>query len=63
MASCEYGQVAGGTCGSRVDNPADVKSAILAKCTKAVQGHLRSCNIGDASKDSEPKLLLARAGT
>lgn len=63
MASCEYGQIAGGTCGSSVDNPENVKSVVLAKCTKAIQGHLRSCNIRDASLDSELKLLLARAGT
>ena len=63
MASCEYGQISGGTCGFSVDNPAYVKSVILAKCTKAILGHLRSCNIRDASLNSEPKLLLARAGT
>ena len=63
MASCEYGQIVGGTYGSSVDNPENVKSVILAKCTKAIQGHLHSCNILDASLDSEPKLLLARAGT
>ena len=59
MASCQYGQVAGG---SRVDNPANVKSVVLAKCTKAVQGHLRPYNVRDATLVSESKLLLARAG-
>lgn len=62
MASCEFGQIAGGTCGPSVDNPANVNSITLAKCTKAVQGHLRSCNVRDATLDSEQKLLLARAG-
>ena len=38
MASCEYGQIAGGTCGSSVDNPENVKSVILAKCTKPYKG-------------------------
>jgi len=37
MAAYEYGQIAGGTCGSSVDNPANVKSIILAKCTKAIK--------------------------
>ena len=62
MASCEYGQIAGGTCDPSVDNPANVKSVVLAKCTKAIQGHLRAYNDRDASLISESKLLLARAG-
>lgn len=62
MATCEYGKIAGGTCGPSVDNPANVKSVMLAKCTKAIHGHLRACNIRDTTLDSEPKLLLARAG-
>ena len=62
MASCEFGQIAGGTCGPSVDNPANVNSITLAKCTKAIQGHLRSCNVRDTTLDSEQKLLLARAG-
>ena len=40
MPTCEFGQIAGGACGSSVDNPANVKSIILAKCAKAIQGHL-----------------------
>ena len=63
MASCQYGQNAGGTCGSSVDNPANVKSVVLAKCTKALQGHLRPYNVRDATLVSESKLLLARAGS
>jgi len=63
MASCEYGQIAGGTCGCSVDNPANVKSAVIAKCTKDIRGHLRSQNVRDASVRSESTLLLARAGT
>ena len=41
MASCEYGQIAGGTCGCSTDNPANVKSVVIAKCTKATDicGH------------------------
>ena len=62
MAAYEWGQIAGGTCGSSVDNPANVKSIILAKCKKAIQVHLRSCGIQDTSLDSEPKSLWARAG-
>ena len=62
MASCQYGQIAGGTCGSSVDNPANVKSVVLAKCTKAIEGHLRPYNVRDATLVSESKLLLARAG-
>ena len=62
MAACEYGRIVGGTCGSSVDNSTNVKSIILAKCTKSTQGHLRYCNIRDATLDSEAKLLLARAG-
>ena len=62
MASCQYGQIAGGTCGSSVDNPANVKSVVLAKCTKALQGHLRPYNVRYATLVSESKLLLARAG-
>ena len=62
MASCEYGQIAGGTCGPSVDNPANVKSAILAKCTKAIHGHLRAYKVRDATLIAESKLLLARAG-
>ena len=52
----------GGTFGSSVDNSTNVKSVILAKCTNSTQGHLRYCNIRDATLDSEAKLLLARAG-
>ena len=62
MASCEYGQIAGGTCTSSLDNPANVKILLLAKCTKATQGHLRPYNVRDATLVSESKLLLARAG-
>ena len=62
MASCEYGQIAGGTCGCSVDNPANVKSIVIAKCTKDIRGHLRSLNVRDASVRSESTLLLARAG-
>jgi len=62
MASCEYGQIAGGTCGCSMDNPAKVTSVVIAKCTKDIRGHLRSQNVRDASVDSESKLLLARAG-
>lgn len=62
MASCEYGQIAGGTCGCSVDNPAKATSVVIAKCTKDIRGHLRSQNVRDASVDSESKLLLARAG-
>ena len=62
MASCEYGQIAGGTCGPSVDNPANVKSVVLTKCSKAIAGHLRAYNVRDASLISESKLLLARAG-
>lgn len=62
MAACEYGQISGGECGPSVDNPANVNSVVLAKCTKDIQGHLRAYDIRDASLDSEPKLLLARAG-
>ena len=62
MAAYECGQIAGGTCGSSVDNPANVKSIILAKCKKAIQAHLHSCSIQDTSLDSEPKPLWARAG-
>ena len=61
MASCQYGEIAGGTCGSSVCNPANVKSVVLAKCTKAIQGHLRPYNVRDATLVSESKLLLARA--
>ena len=57
MAACEYGQISGGECGPSVDNPANVNSVVLAKCTKDIQGHLRAYSL-----DSEPKLLLARAG-
>ena len=53
MASCQYGQIAGGTCGSSVDNPANVKSVVLAKCTKAIQGHPRPYNVRDATLLSE----------
>ena len=60
MASCEYGQIAGGTCGPRVDNPANVKSVVLAECTKAIQRHLRACNARDATLVLESKLLLVR---
>ena len=62
MASCEYGQIAGGTCGCSVDNPANVESIVIAKCNKDIRGHLRSYNVRDASVQSELKLLLARAG-
>ena len=62
MASCEYGQIAWGTCGPSVDNPANAKSVVLAKCTKAIQGHLRAYNVRDATFVSESKLSLARAG-
>ena len=62
MASCQYGQIAGGTCGSSADNPANVKSVVLAKCTKAIQGHLSPYDVRDATLVSESKLLLARAG-
>ena len=61
MASCQYGQIAGGTCGSSVDNPANVKSVVLAKCTKTIQGHLRPYN-ACSTLVSESKLLLARSG-
>ena len=61
MASCEHGQIAGGTCGCSADNPANVKSVVIAKCTKDIQGHLRSY-VRDASVHSESNLLLARAG-
>ena len=60
MASCRYGQIAGGTCDPSVDNPANVKSVVLAKCTKAIQGHLHPYNVRDATLVSESKLLLAR---
>ena len=63
MASREYGQIAGGTCGCSVDNPANVKSIVIAKCTKDIRGHLRSLKVRDASVRSESTLLLARAGT
>ena len=62
MASCQYGQIAGGTCGPSLDNPGNVKSVVLAKCTKAIQGHLRAYNVRDATLLSKSKLLLARAG-
>ena len=62
MVSCQYGQIAEGTCGSSVDNPANVKRVVLAECTKAIQGHLRPYNVRDATLVSESKLLLARAG-
>ncbi|KAL9967819.1 hypothetical protein ACROYT_G026116 [Oculina patagonica] len=62
MAACEYGQIAGGECGPSVDNPANSNSVVIAKCTKDIQGHLRAYDVRDASLDSEPKLLLARAG-
>ena len=62
MASCEYGKIAGGMCGPSVDNPANVKSVVLAKCNKAIQGHLHAYNIRDATLVSDSKLLLARAG-
>ena len=62
MASCQYGQIAGSMCGSSVDNPANVKSVVLAKCTKAIQGHLRPYNVRDATLVSESRLLLAREG-
>ena len=45
MASCQYGRIAGGICGSSVDNPANVKSVVLAKCTKAIQGDLPPYNV------------------
>ena len=45
MAACEYGQIVGGTCGSSMDNSANIKSFILAKCTKSTQGHLCYCNV------------------
>ena len=61
MASCEYGQIAGGTCCS-AENPANVKSVVIAKCTKDIRGHLRSHDVRDASVHSESNLLLARAG-
>ena len=32
MSSCEYGQIVGRACGPSVDNPANIKSVILAKC-------------------------------
>ena len=60
MASCEYGQIAGGTCGPSVVNPANVKSVVLAECTKAIQRHLRAYNARDATLVLESKLLLAR---
>ena len=56
MASYQYGQIAGGTCGPSVDNPANVKSVVLAKCTKAI----RPYNVRDATLVSESRLLLAR---
>ena len=62
MASCQYGQIAGGTCGSSVVNPANVKGVVLAKRTKAIQGHLRPYNVQDATLVLESRLLLARAG-
>lgn len=62
MASCEYGQIAGGTCACSADNPANVESVVIAKCTKDIRGHLRSHDVRDASVHSEPNLLLARAG-
>ena len=61
MASCEYGQIAGGTCGPSVVNPANVKSVVLAECTKAIQRHLRAYNARDATLVLESKLSLARA--
>ena len=48
MAACEYGQIVGGTCGPSVDNSANVKSVVLAKCRKPIQGHLRAYNVRDA---------------
>ena len=62
MASCEYLQIAGGTWGPSVGKSANLKSALLAKCTKAIQGNLRAYNVRDATLVSELKLLLARAG-
>ena len=62
MASCEYGQIAGGICGCSADNPANVESVLIAKCTKDIRGHLRSHDVRDASVHSESNLLLARAG-
>ena len=61
MASWQYGEIAGGTCGSSVDNPANIKGVVLAKCTKAIQEHLRPYNVRYATLVSESKLLLARA--
>ena len=61
-ASCEYGQIVGGTCGCSTDNPANVNSVVIAKCTKDIRGHLRSPDVRDASVHSESNLLLARAG-
>ena len=60
MASCEYGQIAGYTCGPSVDNPVNVKIVVLAECTKAIQKHLRNYNARDATLVLESKLLLAR---
>ena len=61
MASCEYDQIAGGTCGPSVDNPANVKRVVIAECTKTMQGHLRAYNARDATLVLQSKLLLARA--
>ncbi|KAL9952354.1 hypothetical protein ACROYT_G039598 [Oculina patagonica] len=61
MATCEYGQIAGGECGPSVDNPSNSNSVVIAKCTKDIQGHQRAYDVRDASLDSEPKLLLVRA--
>jgi len=61
MASCKYGQIAGGTCGCSLDNPANIKSVVIAKCTKDIQGHLWSHIVQDASVHLELTLLLTTA--
>ena len=46
MSSCEYGQIVGEACGTSVDNPANIKSVMLAKCSHRVlpyMGYLGMC--------------------
>ena len=64
MTSCDFSTLVGGACGSSVGNPAKVECVTLSTCKRAVRLHLKSLNVSCVREiDSEPNLILARAGT
>ena len=62
MATFNFAEFVGGSCGSSSGNPANVQCVTTGKCDKDIKGHLKSCKVRDSALDTGARLLLSRAG-